>query len=119
MSKLTYYVLMKNTNKPLIWLHGEIKTPPLTAQGRLEAGFLLRQLQAGIKLSLPHSRSMSTIGMGCHELRIQDETKIWRIIYRLDTDAVIILDVFEKKSQATPKNIIDVCRKRIKQYDLL
>lgn len=29
-------------DKPLIWLRGEIKTPPLSAEARIEAGYLLR-----------------------------------------------------------------------------
>jgi len=60
---------------------------------------------------------MTTICAKCHELRINDKYKTWRIIYRLDDDAVVILEVFEKKSQATPKNIIDICKKRIIAYD--
>jgi hypothetical protein len=32
------------SEKPLILLHGEIKTPPFTAKGRREAGWLLGQL---------------------------------------------------------------------------
>jgi len=50
-------------------------------------------------------------------LRINDKDKTWRIIYRLDEDAVVILEVFEKKNQATPKNIIDICEKRVNAYD--
>jgi hypothetical protein len=30
------------TDKPLVWLHGEVKTPPFTPAARLEAGTLLR-----------------------------------------------------------------------------
>jgi len=40
-----------------------------------------------------------------------------RIIYRIDDDAIIILEVFKKKTQQTPKSIIDICKKRIKEYD--
>jgi len=83
----------------------------------MEAGYLLRCLQSGERLSLPHSRPMTSICARCHELRINDKDKTWRIIYRLDDDAVLILDVFEKKSQKTPKNIIDICKKRIVTYD--
>jgi phage-related protein len=60
---------------------------------------------------------MTSICMKCHELRINDRDKTGRIIYRLDDDAVVILEVFEKKSQATPKNVIDICKKRIISYD--
>jgi phage-related protein len=84
-------------------LHGDVKTPPFSGDARIEAGFLLRRLQMGEKLSLPHSRPMGSIGPGCHELRINDESKTWRIVYRLDPDAIVILDVFEKKSQKTPR----------------
>jgi hypothetical protein len=38
---------MDVTSKPLVWLHGEVKTPPFTLAARIEAGFLLRQLQEG------------------------------------------------------------------------
>jgi hypothetical protein len=38
---------MNRKEKPLIWLHGEIKTPPLSSAARIEAGYLLRELQMG------------------------------------------------------------------------
>jgi phage-related protein len=108
---------MKQAEKPLVWLHGEVKTPPLTHAARIEAGYLLRRLQLGEKLSLPQSRPMPSIGARCHELRVNDETKTWRIVYRIDSDAIIILEVFEKKSRATSKNIVDNCKRRMQLYD--
>jgi DNA-binding transcriptional regulator YiaG len=73
--------------KPLVWLCERIKTPPVSKGARLEAGFLLRQLQDGESLSMPESRPMSnSIGPRCHELRIRDVTHNWRVIYRIDTD---------------------------------
>ena len=103
--------------KVLVWLHGEIKTPPFGKEARLEAGFLLRQLQNGLKLSMPHSRPMSSIGKRCHELRVNDREKNWRIIYRIDSDAIAILEVFEKKTHKTSKNVIDTCQKRLENYE--
>jgi phage-related protein len=108
---------MSPNDKPLVWLHGEVQTPPFSKAARLEAGFLLRSLQRGDKLSLPQSRPMPSIGAHCHELRIVDENLSWRIVYRIDSDAIIIMTVFEKKTNSTPKSIIDVCKKRIKDYD--
>lgn len=105
--------------KPLVWLHGEIKTPPFSQAARLEAGFLLRRLQNGEKLSLPHSRPMPSIGKRCHELRIADDTVIWRIVHRLDVDAIVILEVFKKKTQTTPKAIIRTSQRRLRMYDNL
>ena len=103
--------------KPLIWLHGEIKTPPLSSSARIEAGYLLRNLQMGELLSLPHSRPMPSIGSRCHELRIDDQNKTWRIVYRTDNDAIVILEVFEKKTKKTPKEVIENCKRRIRLYD--
>ncbi|MDA3935514.1 MAG: type II toxin-antitoxin system RelE/ParE family toxin [Actinomycetota bacterium] len=104
-------------NKPLVWLHGEVKTPPLSAAARLEAGVFLRRLQRGESLGMPHSRPMKAIGARCHELRIVDEQATWRIVYRIDNDAIVIADVFSKKTQATPKSVIDACKKRFGHYD--
>ena len=108
---------MSPNDKPLVWLHGEVKTPPFTKDARLEAGLLLRRLQKGEKIVLPHSRPMSSIGARCHELRINDEDNIWRIMYRIDTDAIVILEVFKKKSTKTPKRVLEVCKLRLKVYD--
>ena len=108
---------MNSKEKPLVWLKGEIKTPPFSGAARIEAGYLLRLLQRGAKLSLPQSRPMSLIGTRCHELRVNDENKTWRIVYRIDADAIAILEVFEKKSQKTPQEVIENCRRRIREYD--
>jgi phage-related protein len=101
----------------LVLLHGEIKTPPFSSEARIEAGFLLRKLQRGELLSMPQSRPMPSIGARCHELRITDANSIWRIIYRTDEDAILILEVFNKKTVATPKNVIAVCQRRVINYD--
>jgi phage-related protein len=108
---------MDNDDKPLVWLHGEIKTPPFTQEARIETGFLLRRLQQGENLGLPHSRPMPSIGIHCHELRIRDADKNWRIIYRIDDDAILIIEVFNKTTRATPDNVIDNCKKRLSKYD--
>lgn len=108
---------MSTLDKPLVWLQGEIRTPPFSTSARIEAGYLLRRLQKGEKLSLPHSRPMPLIGARCHELRIVDQNKIWRIVFRIDTDAIIILEVLQKKTQQTPQWVIDNCKHRIKQYE--
>lgn len=108
---------MDADDKPLVWLHGQVKTPPFSQSARLEAGFLLRRLQQGEALSLPQSRSMPSIGARCHELRVRDAEQNWRIIYRIDSDAILILEVFNKKSQTTPKLVIEICQQRLKQYE--
>jgi len=82
----------------------------------MKAGFLLRRLQKGNLLEMPDSRPMPSIGKNCHELRINDQNKTRRIIYFIDDEAIVILDVFAKKSQKTPSQVIDVCKKRLARY---
>ena len=107
---------MSTQRKPLVWLHGEVKTPPFSVEARIEAGVLMRQLQEGINISLPHSRPMPGIGRGCHELRIPDENRTWRIVYHVDSVAIVILEVFAKTTSQTPQAVIDVCKARLKRY---
>ena len=107
---------MSPNDKPLVWLAGEVRTPPFSAEARIEAGFLLRRLQQGESLSMPHSRPMPSIGKRCHELRVVDEKVTWRIMYFIDADAVVLLDVFAKKTQATPKHVVETCKARLSMY---
>jgi phage-related protein len=104
-------------DKVLVILNGEIKTPPMSSEARIEAGFYIRRLQKGELLSLPISRPMPSIGAHCHELKIVDVDKTWRIVYRIDDDAIVVLEVFSKKTRTTPQNIIDNCKRRIRNYD--
>lgn len=69
-------------------------------------------------LSMPHSRPMPVIGPRCHELRVLDaETgNTWRVMYCVDDDAIVVLEVFAKKTQATPKQAIELCQKRLRAY---
>ncbi len=103
--------------KPLVWLRGEVKTPPFSARARVETGVLLRRLQQGEVLHLPHSRPMPVVGRRCHELRIPDEQGSWRVIYRADPDAIVIGEIFAKKTAHTPRAVIETCRRRFRAYD--
>ena len=100
-----------------MWLHGQLKTPPLSREARIETGYLLRRLQQGEGLSMPQSRPMPVIGKRCHELRVIDAHVTWRVVYRLDTDAIMIADIFSKKTGTTPRAVIETCQKRFKEYD--
>jgi len=104
------------TDKPLTWLVG-IKTPPFSAEARVEAGYLLRRLQRGESLAMPASSPMPEIAPRCHELRIRDRDNNWRIIYRIDQDAIVIVEVFKKTTTTTPQHAIETARARLKDYD--
>jgi phage-related protein len=110
---------MAPADKPLVWLRGEVKTPPFSADARLETGVLLRRLQRGEKLGLPQSRPMPAVAPRCHELRIVDAGKTWRIVYRIDPDAILIADVFQKTTRQTPPRVIADCKRRLRMYDAL
>jgi phage-related protein len=62
---------------------------------------------------------MPVLGPRCHELRIPDARAgvTWRVIYRVDSDAIVIGEVFVKKTRQTPQTVIDVCRRRFNLYD--
>lgn len=119
MSVSTYTPSGYSGDRPLVWLRGEVKSPPFSPVARVEAGVLLRRLQRGEHLGMPHSRPMPRIGPRCHELRIPDAGVAWRIIYRADPDAIVIGEVFAKKTARTPASVIDACTRRFRAYDAL
>jgi phage-related protein len=108
---------MQNNRVQLRVLAGEIKTPPLSETARREVGFLLRRLQGGERLGMPHSRPMPDIGASVHELRVRDGSHNWRVIYRIDPDAITIAEVFAKTTRSTPRTVIELCQKRFANYD--
>jgi phage-related protein len=117
MSNPTYSLAVRKDRKPLVILRGEIKTPPFSKAARIEVGTLLRRLQEGEMLGLPQSRPMPSIGHACHELRVRDKGHDWRIAYRLDAEAVVVVEIFSKSSRATPQSIIEGCKRRLRLYD--
>jgi phage-related protein len=68
---------------------------------------------------MPHARPMPSIGPRCYELRVRDPDRNWRIIYRLDPDAIVIVEVFPKVTRTTPPAIITRCQERLQRYDSL
>ena len=66
---------------------------------------------------MPDSRPLPSIGNGVNELRLTDLNTEWRIIYRIDPDALIAVDVFLKKTQKTPQRVIVLCIKRLQNDD--
>ncbi len=62
---------------------------------------------------------MPSIGPRCHELRVGDADVTWRIFYRIDPDAIVILEVLKKKTPKTPKAVLEACRRRLAEYDRL
>jgi len=59
------------------------------------------------------------IGTPCHELRINDTMGTWRTISRIGPDAIVIAEVFEKKTSQPPLRVIERCQQRLLQYEML
>lgn len=102
--------------KVLVWLHGEVKSPPFSQAARIEAGWLLRRIQQGEALGMPHSKPMPDVGPNCHELRVPDRGATWRLVYAVQADAVVMLEVFTKKTRTTLQPVLDACRSRLQRY---
>jgi phage-related protein len=41
----------------------------------------------------------------------------WRIVYRIDPDAILVVDWVEKTTRKTLKSVIDLCKRRLQDYD--
>lgn len=103
--------------KPAVWLGGAIKSPPFSPVARRYAGGLIRRVQVGEPLAMPLSRPMPGIGDRCHELRVPDGDVDWRVIYRIDPDAILVVEVFRKTTRTTPVHVLQTCQWRLKRYD--
>jgi phage-related protein len=79
-------------------------------------GHLLRLLQRGQTVAMPDSRPMPSVEPGCHELRVRDVDHSWRLIYYVGPDEIVVLDVWSKKTNQTPDNVIRECRRRLHAY---
>lgn len=66
---------------------------------------------------MPQSEPLPDVGPRCGALRVRDAEHNGRIMYRVDPDAVLILEVYPKKTRKIPDEAIDRCKKRQKQYD--
>ncbi len=60
---------------------------------------------------------MKGIGRACHELRMKDDGVNWRLILRVDDDAIVVVGLFARTPRTAAGRIIAVCRKRLSQYD--
>ena len=76
----------------------------------------LAKLDVGLRLAMPLSRPMPSIGKGVHELRLKDRSGAYRVIYAFVTPgAVHVLHAFKKTSQASPQRQLELARRRLKE----
>ena len=69
-------------------------------------------------MGMPQAEPLPDVGRRCGALRIRDAEHNWRIMYRIDSDAVLVLDVYPKKTRKIPDEVIERCKKQLKQYDV-
>ena len=81
---------------------------------RQDAGFQLDKVQRGLQPD--DFKPMPAIGKGVEEIRIREDSGIFRVIYtaRL-ADAVFVLHAFHKKTQRTSKRDIDDAKARFSE----
>jgi phage-related protein len=69
---------------------------------RKEAGFQLGKVQAGLEPT--EWKPFDDVGAGTKEIRIKDESGIFRVLYVAKfEEAIYVLHCFQKKSQVTSK----------------
>jgi len=83
-----------------------------------DIGFSLRNLQEGDRPALA-ARPMQSIGQGAFELKAEDESKWYRVIYlsRIE-DKMYVLDCFTKKTRKTERNDLNRARARLSSVRL-
>ncbi len=104
---------MPHYSKPIVWLPRETSPPPFSPRARIRVGELLRSLQVGEAVPPPDSRPMPQVGWRCHELRVPDAWHMWRIVYALEPEAVVLLDIFSRATSTTSAVVVERCRWRL------
>jgi phage-related protein len=103
-----------NNPKPLRFCGnslGDLRAFPEVA--RREAGHQIDQVQRGLD---PDSwKPMKTVGPGVREIRVKDQTGIFRIIYVAQfEEAIYVLHCFGKKTEKTAKSDLDIANRRLR-----
>lgn len=81
---------------------------------RQDAGYQLDKVQRGLQPD--DFKPMPAVGAGVEEIRIRDNSGAFRIIYTARiADSVYVLHAFQKKTQATPKRVIDMAKARYRE----
>jgi phage-related protein len=83
---------------------------------RRSLGKAIWELQQGVRLAMPLSRPMSSVGVGVEELRIKDSSGTYRVFYFARfARGILIFHAFVKRSQKTPASEIELGRRRLKE----
>jgi len=100
--------------KSLLWMGSSKRDLLIFPWGaRRDAGYQLEKVQRGEEPS--DWKSMSTVGAGVREIRVREESGAFRVIYMASRpEGIYVLHCFQKKSEATGQQDIELARKRLK-----
>ena len=101
--------------KPIEFVGGsldDLRNFPLEA--KREAGYQLDKVQQGFE---PDDwKPMTTIGAGVSEIRIRKDNGAFRVVYVAKfSDAVYVLHCFQKKTEKTSKQDLDLAESRYRE----
>lgn len=101
--------------KPLRFLGDSLKSlRDFPEDAKQDAGYQLDKVQRGDQPD--DFKPMSSIGRGVEEIRIRDDSGIYRVVYAARfAEAVYVLHAFQKKSQSTARRDLEIARKRYVQ----
>jgi phage-related protein len=81
---------------------------------RVAIGSELRLLQKGEKPI--HARPLKTVGRGVWELKVSEAEGQFRVVYVVKrNDRIYVLHAFQKKTQQTPQQDIELAKARFKE----
>ena len=93
----------------------EIREWPMDIKKDL--GSILTLLQLGESVGMPDVKPMPSVAKGASEIRIKDQSGIYRAFFVIEVDlGVLVFHGFKKKTQTTPKNEIETGKKRLKCF---
>ena len=89
------------------WLRG------LPKEDRIRAGEDIRTVELGWPIGMPACRPL---GGGIYEVRSILKDRIARVLFAIEGQDMVLLHGFIKKTQRTPKQELDLARKRWKMF---
>ena len=82
-----------------------------------DLGSILTQLQLGESVGMPDVKPMPSVAKGVSEIRVKDQSGIFRVFFVIKTDlGILVFHGFKKKTQQTPQNEIETGKKRLKAF---
>ncbi len=110
--KVLYNLILMTPAKPVEFLGSSLDDlRNFPADARQDAGYQIHLVQTGADPD--YWKPMTMIGSGVREIRITDSSGAFRVIYVAKfAEAVYVLHCFQKKTQRTAKQDLDLATRR-------